>query len=112
MVVGDTRTPLARALRALFRAYRRIPVRWRLGGSSAALTFVILAGVAGVTDVLTNRHLSSAFYQTEQGAIQQFAGEIQPSGPLADVSCNPAIYSYGADVGAQIRLFSRSRRLL
>ena len=50
-----------RVLRAVFGAYRRVPVRWRLGGGSAALTFVILAGVAGVTDVLTDRHVSNAF---------------------------------------------------
>ena len=54
-------------------------MRWRLGGGSAALTFVILAGVAGVTDVLTDRHISNAFYEQQSGAAQQFAGEIGPT---------------------------------
>jgi signal transduction histidine kinase len=98
---------------AVFSAYRRVPVRWRLGGGSAALTFVILAGVAGVTDVLTDRHLSSAFYEAQLGAIQRFSGEIQPTGALNAVVCNPnSIYSYGADVGAQIRFFSSDDTLL
>ena len=35
-----------RAERALGRAYRRLPTRWRLAGGSAALTFVILCGFA------------------------------------------------------------------
>src|SRR5579875_172254 len=100
------------ALRTISGAYRRVPVRWRLGGGSAALTFVILAGVAGVTDVLTDRHLSSAYDQQESGAVLQLAGQIQPSGPLDNVQCNQAFYYYGTDLGAQIRFFSRSGKLL
>ncbi len=49
------------AARATFSAYRRVPVRWRLGGGSAALTFVILAGFASVVGVLTERQISSEF---------------------------------------------------
>jgi two-component system OmpR family sensor kinase len=101
-----------RLIESVFRAYRRVPVRWRLGGGSAALTFVILAGVAGVTDVLTNRHLSNAFYTQESGAAQQFATEIQPTLQGQTVSCNGAITQFGLDLGAQIRLFSRDGRLL
>jgi signal transduction histidine kinase len=99
-------------LQPLFRAYRRVPVRWRLGGGSAALTFVILAGVATATDVLTDRHLSSAFYATESGAIAQFADEIKPSGPYGKVQCSSAIVFNGSDLGAQIRFFSPSLQLL
>jgi signal transduction histidine kinase len=107
------RSKIQRILRAVFGAYRRVPVRWRLGGGSAALTFVILAGVATVTDVLTDRHLSSAFYATESGAIAQFANnQLLPSGPYDKVLCNPAIYSYGADAQAEIRFFSPQRKLL
>ncbi|HEX3802646.1 MAG TPA: HAMP domain-containing sensor histidine kinase [Solirubrobacteraceae bacterium] len=95
------------AARTVFTGYRRVPVRWRLGGGSAALTFVILAGVATVTDALTDRHISSAFYQTEAGASQQFAGQIGATQSGKAVSCNLAITSFGAPDGAEIRLFAR-----
>jgi hypothetical protein len=36
------------AARATFSAYRSVPIRWRLAGGSAALTFVILAGFAAI----------------------------------------------------------------
>ncbi len=103
------------AARATFFAYRRVPVRWRLSGGSAALTFVILAGVAGVTDVLTDRHVSNAFYQQQQGNAQQFATEILPRtlpGSPTGVDCSAAITQFGQDTAAQIRLFTRSGRLL
>src|ERR1700759_2866161 len=92
------------ALGAGFGAYRRVPIRWRLGGGSAALTFVILAGVAGVTDVLTDRHISNPFYEQQSGAAQQFAGEFCPTVEGTTVSCNTAITQFGAPDAAQIRL--------
>jgi two-component system OmpR family sensor kinase len=103
------------AARATFFAYRRVPVRWRLSGGSAALTFIILAGVAGVTDVLTNAHVSSAFTQQLQGAAQQFSTEILPvrtAGSPTGVDCNAAITQFGQDSKAEIRLFTPSGRLL
>ena len=100
------------AIRAVFGAYRRVPVRWRLGGGSAALTFVILAGVAVVTDVLTDRHISNSFYEQQSGAAQQFAGEIGPTVQGTTVSCNTAITQFGAPDAAQIRLFARDGTLL
>ncbi|MGC9221201.1 MAG: sensor histidine kinase [Solirubrobacteraceae bacterium] len=93
--------------RSVRRAYRRVPVRWRLGGGSAALTLVILAGFAVATDVLIDRHLSSSFSQAQTGAMQQAAAETDPTGRWPHVSCNAAIYFYGKDAGAQIRLFTR-----
>ena len=41
------------AARATSSAYRSVPIRWRLAGGSAALTFVILAGFAAIVGVLT-----------------------------------------------------------
>ncbi len=98
--------------RPVLTAYRRVPVRWRLGGGSAALTFVILAGVAGVTDVLTDRHLSNASSQQQAGAIQQLANEIKPTlGADGLVTCFPEITAYGKTDHAEIRLFSRYGQL-
>jgi len=101
-----------RVVHAVFGAYRRVPVRWRLGGGSAALTFVILAGVAGVTDVLTDRHVSNAFYTQQSGAAQQYAGEIAPTRAGNIVNCTEAITQFGSDTGAQTRLFARDGTLL
>ena len=96
------------ATRSAFTAYRRVPVRWRLGGGSAALTLVILTGYAIAIDVLTDRHLSSSFNQSALGGSQQAAGEIQPSVQGNEVVCGPGITYYGKSDGARIRLFSRS----
>jgi two-component system, OmpR family, sensor kinase len=49
------------AARATYSAYRRLPIRWRLAGGSAALTLVILCGFAVVVGVLTTRRLQEDF---------------------------------------------------
>ena len=47
------------AARGTYSAYRRLPIRWRLAGGSAALTLVILCGFAVVVGVLTTRPAGS-----------------------------------------------------
>ena len=42
------------AARATSSAYKRLPIRWRLAGGSAALTLVILLGFAVIVGVLTD----------------------------------------------------------
>ena len=49
------------AARATFSAYRTVPVRWRLAGGSAALTFVILAAFAAIVGVLTTNQVRGQF---------------------------------------------------
>src|ERR1700744_2546430 len=98
-----------------FVAYRRGPVRWRLGGGSAALTFVILAGFAVVTDVLTDRQISNSFYARGTTAISRLAPEIDPTpDPAAPhgVTCKGDMYDFAKPDDAQIRLFSSNRKLL
>jgi signal transduction histidine kinase len=109
---------LRRLISSVFTAYRRVPVRWRLGGGSAALTFVILASVAIVTDVLTDRQLSSSFHEQTGGALGRLAGELKAAfdptsntvacvvGPAGDLS------SFAESDGAQIRFFSSRGALL
>ena len=48
-------------MRRLFIAYRRVPIRWRLAGGSAALTMVILLGFAVIVGVLTTHQIRSDF---------------------------------------------------
>ena len=49
------------AARATSSAYRRLPIRWRLAGGSAALTLVILCGFAVIVGVLTTRRIHQDF---------------------------------------------------
>jgi two-component system, OmpR family, sensor kinase len=97
-----------------FVAYRRVPVRWRLGGGSAALTFVILAGFAVVTDVLTDRQISNSFYARGTTAISRLATEIAPTYDPAShtVFCKGDMDAFAKPDDAQIRLFSKNGALL
>ena len=101
------------AARATFSAYRRLPVRWRLGGGSAALTLVILAGFAVAADVLINRQVSNQFVAKMNykntllpDAVQVKAYAGQP------VECYGDLYGFAAGDDAQIRLFSPAGKLL
>jgi signal transduction histidine kinase len=111
MAVGGL---LRRLSQPLFGAYRQVPVRWRLGGGSAALTFVILASVAIVTDVLTDRQLSSSFHEQTGGA----AGRLTPALKAAydpsvnGVVCGADLVSIAYPDDAQIRFFSSNGQLL
>ena len=49
------------AARGTYSAYRSVPIRWRLAGGSAALTFVILASFAVIVGALTNRQVRTQF---------------------------------------------------
>jgi signal transduction histidine kinase len=105
---------IRRVLRSVFSAYRRVPVRWRLGGGSAALTFVILASVAIVTDVLTDRQLSSSFRAQTTGALGRLSGKLGVTydASTGQVSCAADLVSYAASDDAQIRFFASNGKLL
>jgi two-component system, OmpR family, sensor kinase len=118
------------AARATFSAYRTVPVRWRLAGGSAALTFVILAAFAVGVGVLTTNQLRSQFRSQVNGAASLLAGELQPAmywvsgrarggvhqAEPAGLPCNKApvrLPDYAAPSRAQIRIFNaRSGDLL
>ena len=65
------------AARATYSAYRRVPVRWRLAGGSAALTLVILASFAAIVGVLTNRQVRTQFNDQQTAAADHLAGELK-----------------------------------
>ena len=100
--------------REIFGAYRRVPVRWRLGGGSAALTFVILASVAIVTGILTDRQLSSSFHEQTGGALGRLTPALNADYEAANnaVVCNADLVSLAYPDDAQIRFFSSSGQLL
>ena len=74
------------AARATFSAYRSLPIRWRLAGGSAALTFVILAAFAVMVGVLTTRQLRDQFDDEATSAAAQLRSELKlrflPNGQL------------------------------
>ena len=105
------------AARATFFAYRRVPVRWRLGGGSAALTFVILAGFAGVVGVLTEHQITDQFSSQMNLATQYLQGLMNPVYSTATHTLNCAsvdldLPSFAGADNAQIRVFDDSGALL
>ncbi len=65
------------AARATSSAYRRLPIRWRLAGGSAALTLVILCGFAAIVGVLTTRQLRSDFSREVAGAADELSRDVK-----------------------------------
>ena len=64
------------AARATFSAYRSVPIRWRLAGGSAALTFVILAGFAVIVGTFTNRQVRTQFNDQQSSAVNRLYQEL------------------------------------
>src|SRR5437764_7231386 len=97
------------AARATFSAYRTVPVRWRLAGGSAALTFVILAGFAAGVEVVTNNQLRGQFNEQVHSAADQLRDEITPlswivPGVQPDCDKHVSLPDYVATEHAQIRI--------
>jgi two-component system OmpR family sensor kinase len=105
------------AARATFSAYRTIPVRWRLAGGSAALTFIILAAFAALVGVLTSKQLGNTFDSAVQRSASDLKGELQlfPVPGPRQVDCShttPDLSAYGSGEHDQIRVYSLGGRLL
>jgi signal transduction histidine kinase len=65
------------AAQATSSAYRRLPIRWRLAGGSAALTLVILCGFAAIVGVLTTRRIQSDFSRQVAAAADELSREVK-----------------------------------
>ena len=65
------------AAQATSSAYKRLPIRWRLAGGSAALTLVILCGFAVIVGVLTTRRIQSDFNQQVAEAADQLQKQTE-----------------------------------
>jgi two-component system, OmpR family, sensor kinase len=98
------------AARATFSAYRTIPVRWRLAGGSAALTFIILAAFAALVGVLTARQVRGSFNNDVSATASRLAGELhlhwQPNGALGCLDTNVGLKDFVEAEHAQIRIYS------
>jgi len=103
------------AARATFSAYRRLPVRWRLGGGSAALTFVILFVFAFVIGTLTTSKISQQFVRNFPLAADYLAAKLKvgvdsASGLPSCTGVNLADFTSAED--AQVRVFDHAGRIV
>ena len=104
------------AAQATYSAYRRVPIRWRLAGGSAALTFVILASFAVIVGVLTSRQVRTQFDDQQAAAVERLYTEL--NGKLAFDSKDPyldwskvgnvSLADFAGAEPAQIRIFDNS----
>jgi two-component system, OmpR family, sensor kinase len=97
------------AARATFSAYRRLPIRWRLAGGSAVLTFVILASFAGILGLLTMRQVVRQFNDEVGSAADQLQTELNRKLDYDDgvLNCDRWVHlsDYASPEQAQIRIF-------
>jgi len=99
------------AAQATSSAYKRLPIRWRLAGGSAALTLVILCGFATIVGVLTTKRIQSDFNRQLLGAANELAGTIHITAVHdafgrvhVEWDGNPDLSTYAAPQHAAIRI--------
>jgi signal transduction histidine kinase len=104
------------AARATFSAYRSLPIRWRLAGGSAALTFVILAAFAALVGVLTARQVRGQFNDDVRNTAFSLSRQLRltwlPNGELGCRNTTIDLSDFTSAEHAQIRIFSDGGVLL
>jgi two-component system OmpR family sensor kinase len=88
--VGSLDSSIRSAARATSSAYKRLPIRWRLAGGSAALTLVILCGFAVIVGILTTRQIHDDFHRE----VAESADRLQRQAQLRlnyDDANNPVV---------------------
>jgi two-component system OmpR family sensor kinase len=75
--VGSLDSSIRSAARATSSAYKRLPIRWRLAGGSAALTLVILCGFAVIVGVLTTRQIHEDFRREVETSADRIVRQAQ-----------------------------------
>ncbi len=111
--MGSLDSSIRSAARATSSAYKRLPIRWRLAGGSAALTLVILCGFAVIVGVLTTRQInedfrdevaSSADKLEQEASLRIVAGDSGPELRQAPDSLD--LNDFAASESAAIRVIT------
>ena len=90
------------AAQATSSAYKRVPIRWRLAGGSAALTLVILCGFAAIVGVLTTQRIQADFNEQVAEAADELAKQselrvvLRDNGTTALRYIGPKLGTYAA----------------
>ena len=93
------------AAQATYFAYRSVPVRWRLAGGSAALTFVILAAFAVIVALFTSNEVRNQFNNDVRKVANQLAdAPLLTAKPLTP-ACDPSVIRDYSAEEAQIRVY-------
>src|SRR5215212_5509810 len=105
------------AARATSSAYKRLPIRWRLAGGSAALTLVILFGFATIVGVLTARRIQADFNQQVADAADQLAKQtdivvVSKNGTPQLRYRGPNLSAYAAAQHAVIRVVTGDNEII
>ena len=112
------------AARATSSAYKRLPIRWRLAGGSAALTLVILLGFATIVGVLTTRSIHSDFEREVSESATDLQRTVRPRVLFDDNGFfrrydftplekgSPDLDSYAKSQNAVIRIVTRDGHVL
>ena len=106
------------AARATSSAYRRVPIRWRLAGGSAALTLVILCGFAAIVGVLTTKRIQSDFNQQVAEAADELAKQselrivVNDHGDTALRYRGPRLGTYAAAQSAVVRVVTEDNKVI
>jgi signal transduction histidine kinase len=85
-----------------------LPIRWRLAGGSAGLTFVILACFAAIVGVLTTRQVRSQFNDEVRSAADQLGRQLHLRFNQGQLDCSHTtihLSDYASAEQAQIRIY-------
>ena len=103
------------AARDTSSAYKRLPIRWRLAGGSAALTLVILCGFAAIVGVLTTQQIQRDFSREVSDAADQLSREVKlrlveraDGTPVPRKVSGPSFDDYIGSQNAAVRIITPS----
>ena len=104
---------LRSAARDTSSADKRLPIRWRLAGGSAALTLVILCGFAAIVGVLTTQQIQRDFSREVSDAADQLSHEVKlrlverdDGTPIARKVDGPSFDDYTGSQNAAVRIIT------
>ncbi len=113
--MGSLDSSIRSAARATSSAYKRLPIRWRLAGGSAALTLVILCGFAVIVGILTTQQIHDDFHREVSSSADRLQKEARlqlqytnKQVPIVrPVEGSLDLDDFAASTGAAIRVITR-----